>query len=101
LAVANRPPEISSDVGIAHTDESPAVAPPVAAHRHPTIKEEIAWHVEVLRAFCEHDPQTKAAVMQKLVYSGLRQPNKKKNATSKTHKQTNGKRRAAAEERQT
>jgi FkbM family methyltransferase len=97
LAVANRPPEISSAVGSAHS-ESPSVAPPVAAPRQPTVKEEIEWHVGVLKQFCESSPQTKAIVMQKLVYAGLKQPNqKKKHATSKTHKQTNGERGAAAE----
>jgi len=102
LAVANQPPEISSDAGIAHKPEIPAVAPPVAAPFKPTIREEIEWHVGVLKTFCETAPQTKAIVMQKLVYAGLRQPNKKKkHATSKTHKPTNGERGAAAEERQT
>jgi hypothetical protein len=94
LAVANQPPEISSGSGPAHS-ESPAVAPPVVV---PTIKEEIEWHVGVLKTFCESAPQTKAIVMQKLVYAGLRLPNKKtKHAKSKTHKQTNGQRGAAAQ----
>jgi FkbM family methyltransferase len=98
LALARQSPEISSGVGSAHT-ESPDVTPPVAAPFKPTIREEIAWHVEVLRAFCEHDPQAKAIVMQKLVYAGLRLPNKKKKyAKSKTHQQTNGERRTTAKE---
>jgi FkbM family methyltransferase len=97
LALAKQPPEISSGVGVAHTDESLAVAPPVAAPFKPTLKEEIEWHVGVLKQLCESAPQTKAVVMQKLVYAGLRLPNKKtKHAKSKTHKSTNGSGGAAA-----
>lgn len=90
LAIAEQPPEISSGVGTAHSD-SPAVTPPVAAQ--PTVREEIEWHVGVLKQFAEHDPQHKAIVMQKLVYAGLRLPNKKKkHAAHKTNQHTNGER---------
>jgi FkbM family methyltransferase len=101
LALAKQPPEISSGVGSAHS-ESPAVTPPVAAPFQPTIREEIEWHVGVLKQFSESAPQTKAMVMQKLVYAGLRLPNKKKkHVTSKTHKQTNGQREQPAKEHKT
>jgi FkbM family methyltransferase len=94
LAVANTP-EISKDAAAAHT--TPAASSPVACQ--PTVREEIEWHVGVLKQFAEHDPQHKAIVMQKLVYAGLRLPNKKtKHAKPKTHKQANGERRPVAEE---
>ena len=97
LALANPPPETSSAVP-AH--ELPVAAPP--AVRQPTLREEIEWHVATLKTFSESAPQTKAIVMQKLVYAGLRLPNKKKkHVASKTDKQTNGQRRPTTEECQT
>jgi FkbM family methyltransferase len=92
---AAKPPESVSSAA-AHTPNQPVSATPVAA---PTVKEEIEWHVGVLKQFCENSPQTKALVMQKLVYAGLRLPNKKtKHAKPKTHKHTNGQRGAVTEE---
>lgn len=85
---------------VAASHDQTAAPAPVAYH--PTVKEEIEWHVGVLKQFSESSPQTKAIVHQKLVYSGLRLPNKKtKHAKPKTDKQTNGQCRPAVEECQT
>ena len=90
---AATPPETNSTAP-AHTIPQDVSATPVV----PTIKEEVEWHVSVLQHISESDPQNKAIVMQKLVYAGLKQPNKKKNAKRKTNKPTNGERRPVAEE---
>jgi len=96
LCVPQKSPEASQGSELVHT---PRPSDPSPAAYRPTVKEEIQWHVEVLKQLCESSPQTKAVVMQKLVYAGLRPPNKKKKyAKSKTNKHTNGQRRPTAEE---
>jgi hypothetical protein len=96
LCVPQKSPEASQGSELVHT---PRPSDPSPAAYRPTVKEEIQWHVEVLKQLCESSPQTKAVVMQKLVYAGLRLPNKKtKHAKSKTNKHTNGQRRPTAEE---
>ena len=93
---AAKPPETVSSTP-AHSPNQSVSATPVV----PTLKEEIEWHVGVLKQLSESAPQTKAIVMQKLVYAGLRLPNKKKKYASKTNRPANGQRRPTAEECQT
>ena len=92
---AATPPEIASTAP-AHKTHQDVFAAPVV----PTVREEVEWHVGVLKQFCENSPQNKSIVMQKLVYAGLRLPNKKKKHASKTHQRTNGKREQPAEKHQ-
>jgi FkbM family methyltransferase len=94
VALPTKPPE-NSQAAPAHDSAAPA---PVAL---PTVKEEIEWHILVLKQLCESAPKTKALVMQKLVYAGLRLPNKKTKHATKTNKPANGQRRPTAEECQT
>ena len=81
---AATPPEIIS-IAPAHTIHQEATAAPVV----PTVREEVQWHVDVLKHISDSDPQNKAIVMQKLVYAGLKQPkpNKKKKPAKRNSQQ--------------
>ena len=81
---AATPPEVISTAP-AHTIHQEATAAPVV----PTVREEVQWHVDVLKHISDSDPQNKAIVMQKLVYAGLKQPkpNKKKKPAKGNSKQ--------------
>jgi FkbM family methyltransferase len=97
LALPAAKPTESVSSAAAHSPNQPVSATPLV----PTVKEEIEWHVGVLKQLSENSPQTKAIVHQKLVYAGLRKPNNTKKHASKTHRTANGQRRPAAEECQT
>ena len=88
---AAKPPEIISDAP-AHTIPAVTATPVV-----PTLTEEVEWHVNTLKKLAD-TPQGKSRVHQYLVYAGLRQPNKKRNANTKTTSNgTNGKRKQPTE----
>ena len=92
---AAKPPETVSSAP-AHAPNQTASATPVV----PTLTQEVEWHVDVLRQIANDSPQGKSRVHQYLVYAGLRQPNKKRNAKPKTDSTADRERGAASEERQ-